>query len=251
MTGRRHNHYRWPRLTWGVVALGWYLGWVIPIGEARVFMRWGRADRQSLAAETTGWQPAQQGTVQIDGQTYELQVFGSRGSVQQTLARVERIYRERDAHVHIWPGRELGVGQAIWPDRETRVLVVAPPAWSQQLVFLVHGRTAPRDREGPATPILNLPVFPGARRGSHISRPDSGVHTAFWRTTATVRDVWAFYDQAMVAAGWTPYFTVERGRRAAAPLAVYTKGNQLCYVQVSPVNNRPGEQMITVLVKDS
>ncbi|GEM_PF-2487026 len=240
------------RFSWRQWLAVWVIGSVcggVP-AAARVFMRWGRADTQRVTPTESGWQQGQTGPVHVNGRTYDLQVYAARGSARQALEQFRRMYREREADVQLWPGGEMHAGWAVWPDRFTRALVVSPRHWPHPLVFLVHSRQPAAAAAPPAAP-ADLPVYPGARPGSQVTRPETGVTAAFWRTPDAPREVLAFYDQALGAAGWTPFFVDTAGRRADGPLAVYTKGRRLCYVQVSPVRAVPGEQMITVLIKDS
>ena len=216
--------------------------------EARVFMRLGRAQPQRLEASQTGWREGVAGPVRINGRDADVQVFSTAVSNAAALNRLDGWYRERGADVVVFPSSELGWGLARSAEGSSRFLVVSPRVWNRSLAFLVH--TQPTGAApGAVAALPDIPDYPGARVGSTVERPRQGLTARFLHTTASAEEVLAFYDGALARAGWTPFFTDPAGRRAAGPLAVYVRGDRVCYVSLSASKHSPAERVVTLLVK--
>ena len=233
------------RLVMTVLALG--LATTVAL-EARVFMRLGRTRPQHIEAGQSGWSEGVAGAIRINGRDADVQVFSAPASNTAALRRLDSWYRERGADVMVFPSSELGWGLARSAEGTSRFLVVSPRVWNRSLAFLVHTR-AGATTPAAVPPLPDIPDYPGARVGSTVERPQQGLTARFLHTTASAQEVLAFYDGALARSGWVPFFSDPAGRRAAGPLAVYVRGNRVCYVSLSDSKRSPSERVVTVLLK--
>lgn len=216
------------------------------MADARVYWRWGGAHQQALSEEHTGWTLAHEQNLALNGQPVHLQGFGARGTNRQILDQLKRLYEEREAVVATFSDFEMGWGLAVWPDRRTTFLVMTHRAFPQPLVFLNHTTTASASSE--TSTLQGIPDYPVGRPGSTIWQAERGMGVRFIFTRDKADAIRTWYDQTLGAQGWAPFFDGGRAN-TRGPLAVYERDTDLITVSITASPQEPGEQIITVLLK--
>jgi len=246
MNGFIHARFRavWP---WGLSLL-LLVGVLATSLDARVFVRRGRGTGQPLEADELGWRDAGSGDLVLNGRSSAVQVFAAPTSGPRTIERLRSVYAQRGAETVGWAGPEMGWGLAAWSDRLTRFIVVSPRMFRETLVFVVHSDTS--DPVVPAGALPGIPDYPGARAGSLVQRPDSGLSLRFLFTRDAPADILAFYDRSLASSGWEPLIADASGARAPGPMAVYARGRSTCYVSISAGRAPGSDHVVTVLLQE-
>jgi hypothetical protein len=217
--------------------------------SARVYYRWGDGNPQRITVEHSGWRLAEENPVHVNGREWLMQVFAGRGTSVAVMQHLRNTYETRGAVVAQFTGHgDMAWGMAVWPDRLSRWLILDTRALPFPLVFLAHASldTAPASMV-PTLP--GIPDYPGAQARATVQRPSSGVASRFLSTTAVPSEILAFYDQAMRAEGWLPFFVDAQNQTSSGPLAVYAKQGRLCMISISPSADST-QNIITLLTKD-
>jgi hypothetical protein len=130
----------------------------------------------------------------------------------------------------------------------TRLLLLRPGGGDMTIAVTIEQASAAfrqgRDAAARRSPDSPLPLFPGATPGLHAENEDTGLRFVTQTATAAAPRVAAFYQAALLAAGWQQAFTGDGLR----PGLLFLRENALCMVLISPASAAAATH-ITLLYK--
>lgn len=190
------------------------------------------------------------GTLEINGETTQIEVFSARGELPAVASRFAAAAKEKSARA--WFHVELtgAMGFAQQGDRLSRYFF-AQLEPRQTLLYALHQSYPPQVAGNADALPGDFPVYPGASLDIAIHHRETGTRLATYSTGGLSAVVLDYFQMTLVERGWTQMGKPLRDDRTieAGAQVAFRRGSQLCVINCEP--HSTGDLTIVVLLKDT
>jgi hypothetical protein len=190
------------------------------------------------------------GTLEINGEAAQIEVFSARGDLPAVASRFASAAKEQSARAWFHVEMTGAFGFAQTGDRLSRYFF-AQLEPRQTLLYALHQSYPPQVAGNAGALPGDFPVYPGAAIDVAIYHRETGTRLAAYSAGAMSAIVLDYYRMTLLENGWTQVGKPLRDDRTieAGAQVAFRRGSQLCIINCEP--HPTGELSIVVLLKDT